>query len=224
MLDTTIQDAEVVGGDNSPTTASAPVKLKGIAVCGSHPATKATAPFHDQGWLIYACSPDNSPFGLNPKNCSPLPRVDAFFEIHLPVFDKSRPYQYLRWLKTMPKVFMRDQLAMSLRESNGELVFPNAVLYPEKALKDRFGPFTFTSSIAFMMAKAIVDIEALREAGMCETDTPELGLFGILQAAQNEYAEQRQGTQNMIWAATRSNIKVRVAPQSRLFEPPPETF
>ena len=223
MLDTIDTKAEQAGGEISP--APSLVKLKGIAVCGSHPQTKMTAPFDDQGWLIYACSPDNSPFGLNPQNCSPLPRVDAFFEIHRPVFDKTRPYKYLRWLKTMPRVFMRDQWAMQLREPDGSLVFPTAELYPEKEMKARFGPFTFTSSIAFIMAKAIADIEALRGQGLTVDDEPpQLGLFGILQASKPEYEKQRQGTQNMIHNATKAGIKVRVARESFLFEPPPEDF
>ena len=210
MLDTIDAKAEQAGGEISP--APSLVKLKGIAVCGSHPQTKMTAPFDDQGWLIYACSPDNSPFGLNPQNCSPLPRVDAFFEIHRPVFDRTRPYKYLRWLKTMPRVFMRDQWAMQLREPDGSLVFPTAELYPEKEMKARFGPFTFTSSIAFILAKAIVE------------KPKSIGLWGIMQASPNEYAYQRPGIQYFLWEAKRLGIDVFAPEESRLFELPPENW
>lgn len=205
------------GGGNA-----APVKYKGIAVLGSHPATKKTAPFDDTGWLVYACSPDNSPFGLSQHCCAP-PRVDAWFEIHQPVFDKTRPYGYLHWLRNIPRVYMRDEFAMQTKMADGESLFPTAVPYPEQELKSRFGPFTFTSSIAFIMAKAIVDIEDMRERGLFD-DKPMLGLWGILQKSQDEYAYQRQGTQNMIWAATQAGIKVLAAKESGLFEPPPEIF
>jgi hypothetical protein len=199
--------------------------LKGIAVCGSNPQTKAQAPFDDPAWLIYACSPDNTPHGLNPGSCSALPRTpDCWFEIHKPVFDRTRPYAYLDWLRNVPKVYMRDQIALAMT-INGQPLFPTGVLYPEKEMHARFGRFTFTSTVAFMMAKAIVDIEALREQGRFAPDTPPmLGLYGILQMSKQEYMDQRQGTQNMIHEATRAGIKVLASAKSALFEPPPENF
>jgi hypothetical protein len=220
MHGTVITDQTVDGADVPPSTSTS---LKGICVLGSHPQTKAQAPFDDPGWLIYACSPDNSPFGLSPQKSVP-PRVDAWFEIHRPVFHETRPYRYLEWLSNIPVVYMRDQLAMKLQLPDGQKLFPTAVPYPEKEVKDRFGPFTFTSSIAFMMAKAILDIEKMREEGKFGSETPTLGLWGILQRSEQEYANQRQGTQNMIWNATKSGIKVLAAQQSGLFEPPPEIF
>lgn len=209
---------EAAGSDVQPAVTA----LKGIAVLGSHPQTKAQAPFNDPGWLIYACSPDNSPFGLSQHRAAP-PRVNVWFEVHVPVFDKTRPYQYLDWLRNMPVVYMRDPVAFQLKLENGEKLFPTAVPYPEKEVKERFGPFTFTSSISFMLAKAIMDIEELRKQGRM-VENPQLGLWGILQSSKDEYDYQRQGTQNMIWNATRSGIKVLAAEQSRLFEPPPEIF
>ena len=223
MLDT-VERTETAGGESLPAVSRS--KLKGIAVCGSNPHTKGLAPFNDPGWLVYACSPDNTPAGMGPGKGA-LPRVDQFFEVHQPVFDKTRPYPYLEWISAQPfKLWMRDRLAMNLGTGHGRLLFPNAVPYPEKELKARFGPFTFTSSIAFILAKAIVDIEAMVAEGRMGGDgaPPELGLWGILQSSKPEYEKQRQGTQNLIWAATQSGIKVRVAPESRLFEPPPEDF
>ena len=224
MLDNIVADIAEAGGDNLP--ASPPSSLKGIAICGSQPQTKHLAPFSDPGWLIYACSPDNTPVGMGP-NKGPLPRVDHWFEAHVPVFDRTRPYAYLEWISAQPfPVWMRDRVAMNFRTAHGAPLFPNAKLYPEKLIKDRFGPFTFTSSIALMMGKAILDIEEMVRQGRMGADgePPELGLWGILQAAKNEYVKQRQGTQNMIWAATQAGIKVKVLPESGLFEPPPEDF
>jgi len=206
-------DFEVAAGEAFSPAVS--VKPQGILVLGSHPATKSKAPF-DDNWLVYACSPDNSPFGFG-HGASPLPRVDVWFEVHVPVFDKSRPYQYLEWLSTLPKVYMRDRLAMAMTLPNGQKLFPTAELYPEKEIKDTFGPFTFTSSIAFQIAKAIVDIEA----GLADR---QIGIFGVMQASPNEYTTQRPGIQNLIWEATQRDIKVVVPRESRLFEPQPEDF
>lgn len=171
---------------------------KGIAVLGSHPATVELAPFDDKDWLIYACSPHNFEHRT-------LPRWDAWFELHEPIADKTRAYPYLRWLETHETpVYMRDKEALPL--------FPTAVLLDEEALKERFGPFTFTSSIAYMLAKAIVDAE--------EKEIPAIGLWGIMQASETEYYNQRPGVQNLIWEATKLGMEVYAPDVSRLFEPP----
>jgi hypothetical protein len=173
---------------------------KGIAVLGSHPATVMLAPFSDD-WLIYACSPHNF-------ERRQLPRWDEWFEIHIPLADKTRAYPYLKFLETVPLVWMRDKAAMHH--------FPGARLYPEDEMKAEFGPFTFTSSIAFMIAKAIKDCEM--------QGIRQIGLWGIMQASATEYAYQRPGIQNLIWEANRRGIKVVAPDVSKLFEPPPEDF
>ncbi len=156
------------------------------------------APFADEGWKIYACSPHNFEHRK-------LPRFDAWFELHKPIADATRAYPYLRWLETIEKpLYMRDEDAMHL--------FPTAVKFPEKEMQDIFGPFTFTSSIAYMVAKAIVDAE--------EHNIPAIGLWGIMQASKNEYTYQRPGIQNLIWEATRRSIEVYAPDVSKLFEPP----
>ena len=181
------------GGDSSS-------GAEGIAVLGSHPATVMQAPFNDD-WLIYACSPHN-------VEKRELPRFDEWFEVHIPVADATRAYSYLKYLETVPLVWMRDKAEMSH--------FPGAKAYPEEEMKETFGPFTFTSSIAYILAKAIVDCE--------ERKIPQIGLWGIMQASPNEYAYQRPGIQNLIWEATKRGIKVIAPDVSKLFDPPKEIF
>ena len=185
-----------VGGTDVP-----PPKPKGIAILGSHPATVAMAPF-DDNWLIYACSPHN-------YERRKLPRFDAWFEVHVPVAHQTRAYDYLKYLETVPVVWVRDKDALKH--------FPGAKVYPEEEMKAEFGPFTFTSSIAFMLAKAIKDIEV----GLAE---PTIALFGIMQASANEFTYQRPGIQNLIWHAAQRKIHVVAPDISKLFEPPPEDF
>lgn len=180
--------------------ASAPAKPEGIAILGSHPATVQLAPFAAP-WLIYACSPHN-------YEKRTLPRFDAWFEVHIPVADRTRAYDYLKYLETVPLVWVRDKDALKH--------FPGAKLYPEDEMKAEFGPFTFTSSIAFMLAMAIKDCE--------QHGIDKIGLFGIMQASPNEYQYQRPGIQNLIWEATKRGIHVIAPDISRLFEPPPEDF
>ena len=96
--------------------------ITGIAIMGSNPRSVHLGPFDDPSWLIYACSPDNSPHGHSP-HAKALPRVDQWFELHIPIAHESRPYGYLRWLEnqTFP-IWMRDEKALGM--------FPTAQAYP----------------------------------------------------------------------------------------------
>ena len=172
-------------------------KVKGIAILGSHPATVMQAPFEDPGWKIYACSPHN--FEMRT-----LPRHDEWFELHAPIADQTRAYPYLRFVEDLPLVWMRDTESMHL--------FKGAQKYPEKEMKGIFCPFMFTSSIAYIMAKAIIDCE--------QQGIKRIGLWGIMQASKNEYFYQRSGIQYFIWEANRLGIDVFAPEESKLFEPP----
>lgn len=186
-------------------------EIKSICVLGSHPSTVMTAPFDDPSALILSCSPHNIEMRT-------LPRWDVWFEIHREAIHRTRTYDYIRRLEAQaqakadrgenPIVWMRDQTVIPH--------MPGGTLYPEKEMKEIFNPFAFTSSIAFMLAKAIVDCERL--------GIKQIGLWGILQKSETEYAYQRPGTQYFLWEAAKRGIKVLAARESNLFEPPPEDF
>lgn len=178
----------------------------GIAILGSHPETKMLAPF-EGNWLIYACSPDNSPYGATKQT---LPRVDVWFELHKPIAHPSRPYGYLRWLEEQPfPIYMRDHDAMPF--------FKTALKYPDREMKQRFGEMLFTSSIAYLIAKGIQDCETMK--------IPRLGIWGIMQASETEYVKHRTGTQQMLWNAHKAGLQVIAPPQAgHLFKPPPEDW
>lgn len=202
-----------------------------LCVLGSHPATVAQAPFSDPSALIYACSPDNSPYGHS-QNARAIPRADVWFSCHIPCFDKTLPYAYYDWLKNIPKVYMRDQVAMRLRDEQGQPIFPTAVPYPDEQMRGRkliykdgrvdftpgkFHRSQFKSTIAFMMAVAITQCE--------EEGIPEIALYGILQRGdKQEYTLQRPSTQYFLEEAIRRGIKVKVAPESQLLHDDPDMF
>jgi hypothetical protein len=196
-------------------------KYTGIAVLGSHPVTVQEAPFDHADWLIYACSPHNLEFaaqdGQNPnlrylmggkRQDGNRFRVDEWFEVHKPLSDATRPYGYLRELEKLPLVWMRDK--------EGLARIKGARPYPEQEMKQRFGPFFFTSSIAFILAKAIVDCERL--------GIPRIGIWGVMQASETEYTYQRPGIQYFIQRATELGIQVLAPEASQLFEPQRESF
>lgn len=221
MLDTMTETVGQAPAVSISEPAQAKVAVAGIAICGSNPATKHTAPFGDPSWLIYSCSPDNSPYG-NPANCSVLPRVDHQFELHAPLEDPSRPASYLCWVAQQPLVWMRDARALQSGVFKGARPYPEQKLFGTLTkMRDgslaptgdgEFCPQMFTSSIAYMLAKAIMDC--------VEQGIKNLGLFGILQSEKEEYKSQRPGTQYMLWEARKRGINVHVAPESKLLEGP----
>jgi hypothetical protein len=227
MLDTVVTDLRTEDAGAIEAPAVSRTRLTGIAILGSHPATVEAAPFADDGWLIYACSPHN-------VEKRKLPRVTEWFEVHDVIEDPTRAFGYLKAVSEMPFVWMRDQRA--LKSGN----FPGARQYPEKELKGTstrqrvklprpdgsvevrevevpnndglFCPFQFTSSIAYMLAKAIADCERER--------IHQIGIWGVLQASETEYTYQRPGIQYFIWEAHRRGIKVLANRESCLFDMP----
>lgn len=203
MLDSLIE-GQAAGAEIVPAVpAQAKQKIAGIAILGSNPATVGLAPFDKSDWAIYSCSPDNTPYG-NGKNARALPRVDQTFEVHIPIADATRSYAYLQYVASLPFVWLRDVKALPH--------FKGGRLYPEKELRGTvtlqnvkfrddkgntavdvaevpnmdglFNPYMFTSSIAYMLAKAIVDCE--------EQSIRRIGLWGIMQQAENEYCAAPQ--------------------------------
>jgi hypothetical protein len=198
-----------------------------ICILGSHPATVMQAPFQDDSAYIYACSPHNVEHRT-------LPRVDCWCELHDPIEDPTRAFAYLKAVSEMPVVMMRDKRALS----SG--AFKGARPYPEEKLKGTstfqkvtlpnpdgtaevrkveiphmdgmFAPYMFTSSIAYMLAKAIDDCE--REG------IKQIGIWGVLQRSDTEYVYQRPGIQYFLHEAMRRGIKVVANRESCLFDMP----
>jgi len=192
-------------------------KEYGIAVLGSHPLLVDKAPFDDPNWEIWATSSHNLDYagkngdkdGIRFLNGGRRPdggmyRVDQFFEVHRPILDSTRTYSYTRALdiEDIPVIWLRDPEALPL--------IPNGRMYPEAALRKRFGDFFFSSSIAYMLAMAIVELE--------KRGWKKLGIWGVLQGSQSEFTEQRPGIQYFIQRALDLDIEVIAPSSSALFE------
>jgi hypothetical protein len=162
-----------------------------VAIIGGAPTSKDLAPYQTPDYQIWSCSPSNA---------GKLPRVDAWFELHALVDLRSKrwadwvdPYrQYLNTL-TCP-VFMQDE---------NELV-PNAVAFPRDELVERFKHGFFTSTIAWMLGKAIND------------GAQEIGIYGVDMSASSEFDFERPGCHYFIQLARHAGIRVIVPPQSDL--------
>lgn len=170
-----------------------------VAMIGTAPASRAVAPFDDPSWKIWACSQGNQ---------GQLPRCDAWFELH-PINaltgqeHRAWGVQYLGWLRAQAfPVYMQEK---------NDLV-PGAIVFPWRRCIEKFGRNWFTSSIAWMMAYALLQ--------MREGD--EIGLFGIDMAAGEEhYTAQRAGLYRFIEIAKERGVSVHVPHESCLGQPVP---
>ena len=163
-----------------------------IALLGSAPSSRMLAPFKDPNWEIWSCSPANMD----------LPS-DYFFEIHaLDTTLKEPQYAqsgFIDFCKKHPKIYMQ--------EARSE--FPGAIVYPKDEMFKEFGPYFFTSSLAYMLALAI-------------SKKPEvIGLFGVDMSAGDEYGYQRAGCHYFIQEAEKRGIDIAVPFESDILEPPP---
>lgn len=183
-----------------------------IAILGSAPSSMRLAPYGDQSWKIWGCSP-----GLYPG----MPRCDAWFELHRwepPVIgkpDSQKPWfspEYVQWMAGL-----RCPVWMFLPVPE----IPTSLALPAKELMDKWGNYFMTSSIAWMMAMAIDQILLEREADRPEGTKDAIGLWGVDMAATEEYGYQRAGCQYFIQMANNLGIDIVVPPESDLLRPMP---
>jgi len=162
-----------------------------IALIGAAPSSVNLAPYESDEWTIWGCSGSVYPVAR---------RTDAWFEVHL--YDPGGPRfgeGYSKFLANYPGTvwMMKKHPAV-----------PNSEDLPVDELIEKYGPYVFTSTIAWMFAMAI------------EMGATTIGLWGIDMAAQGEYGYQRSALQFLAQIAKNKGISVGVPPQSDLFRPP----
>jgi hypothetical protein len=159
-----------------------------IAVMGSAPSSKDLAPFSELEWEIWCCSPPNY------NN----PRVDAWFELHNLCRKIGIPQNkpYTDTLLMHPRVYIAE------RDNR----LPNGIKFPWRELVAEFGDYFFTSSVAWMLAFAIVH-------------KPEkIGLWGVDMSAHEEYGYQRAGCHHFIQIAKDRGIGIYAPPTSDILQ------
>ena len=180
----------VAASTYSPPAFSQESPLK-IALMGSAPSSRELGPFNDPDWEIWSCSPPNYD----------LPRVDAWFELHL--LDRkmstaaNRPY--IETIMQHPRVYVAKK----------DPRFPKAIEYPMQEMVDLYGRYFFTSSLAWMFALAIT----------CKPE--KIGLWGVDMSAAEEYGYQRAGCHYFIQKARDAGIGVYAPGQSDILNPIP---
>ncbi len=173
----------------TPLVGAAPIRK--IAVMGSAVSSAGLTPYNDPAWEVWSCSPAN-------KN---IPRCDVWFELHNPEL-KAREglVEWMQWLKTQPIVYMQQAYSG----------YPGARRYPLEAIVDKWGPYWWTSQLAFMLALAI------------EQKPHTIGVFGVDMAANSEYNQQRLACQFFLYhIMTQTDIQLIIPPESDILEPAP---
>jgi hypothetical protein len=129
-----------------------------------------------------------------------MARCDVWFELHnLEVKLREGLSEWLEYLKKQPKVFLQAV----------HPDYPGSMEYPLKPMLEKWGPYWWTSQIAFMLALAI------------EQKPHTIGIYGVDMAANSEYNQQRLACQYFIQHIVRSNINLTVPPESDILEPAP---
>lgn len=175
-----------------------------IALIGTAPASMYIAPYDNSEWNIWGCSPGAYGVARNPK---------AWFELH-----RYEPGQ--SWFSEGYCEFLRTFKGPVYTGSKVNEI-PNSVPIDVDNLVGKYGPYFFTSSLAWMMAMAIETILVSRKT--METDEHDaIGLWGVDMAATEEYGQQRQGCQYFAQLAKNTyGIEVGVPPESDLLRPAP---
>lgn len=163
-----------------------------VCLLGSAPSSLRLAPYGNMDWAMVGCSP--GVYGV-------APRTNAWVELHR--FEPGQPWfspEYCQFLANYPG-------PVWMAEKRPEI--PNSIELPLLDLIQKYSPYFYTSSLAFMMAMTI-------EAGF-----KTIGLYGVDMAAATEYKDQRLGCQFFALLAAARGIEVGVPPESDLLRPAP---
>ncbi|MFV3077969.1 hypothetical protein [Niveispirillum fermenti] len=157
-----------------------------IAIVGRGSSSRLT-PTQAPGWQVWAmpwCPPG---------------RVDRYFDIHARRHrQRYGGHGYEGYLAGLPNLTMlHDPL-------------PHAALYPLAAVRAQVGPGVLTSSVAYMLAAAILDRPAV------------IGLYGVEMVTTDEYRRQRPAIHYLLGLAHGVGIGVHLPPGCRLFQPAPD--
>lgn len=149
------------------------------------------APFGDPSWELWAC------------NLGQPPRWDRWFQLHSDaVIDGNDGHR--DWLATQDK-------PVYLQKPRADI--PRALTYPLPAMAAKYGTWFFTSSIAFMLALALDEMEAKPD------EAHEIGLWGVDMADETEYGAQKNGVRFFLQLARMRGIKITLPPESEVLVP-----
>jgi hypothetical protein len=189
-----------------------------IAIIGSAPSSSRKGPYEDKSWAIWGCSP--GAYGV-----VPFGRSDAWFELHRwepPTAGDPNNAKNVGWFSPEYVQFLeRHEGPVFLAGPNHEVENPvpsvkSGIRFPFEDYLAKYGPYHFTSSMAWMLAHAIELLAPRAAAG----EQVAVGLWGVDMAALSEYNLQRPACQHWLGLARQLGIQVILPPESDLAQPP----
>lgn len=164
--------------------------MRNICLLGTAPGSMHLVPSGNPEWEIWACSPGT--YGM--------PRIDKFFELHR--WEPGQPWfseGYVSWIQNFPGEVIMSAPVPSVKGCK--------VIEWQRLVK-KWGPYNFTSSLAWMCAMAI------------EAKPDKIAFYGVDMAGTTEYHDQRMGCVHFALEAMKRGIEVGVPPESDLLRPP----
>ena len=191
---------------------------KKIAICGFASSTRDLIPINDPAWIIG---------GMN-QLYRHIPRADYWFDIHANWAEGNVDgTDHPRWIAECGiPVYMTDRIAGA----------PTTVRYPIERYLSKFGIDYFTSTVSYMLAWAIDEIDQAVEHRLAMMPTNggtmadaaalvkslyseyTIGVFGIDLIVGDEYDFQKSCVEFWLGAADARGIHVFVPPQSALLK------
>lgn len=190
----------------------------GIAIIGSAPSSCRLGPFTDPTWAVWGCSP--GVYGV-----VPIGRSDVWFELHRwepPHVGDPQNAANKGWFSPEYVQFLTQHKGpVFLAGPSAEIDNPvpsllNGWRFPFEDYIAKYGPYFFTSSMAWMLAHAIEVLAPRAQAG----EKVRIGLWGVDMAAVSEYSLQRPGCQHFLGVARKLGIEIVLPPESDLAQPP----
>jgi len=165
--------------------------MKQVVLLGTAPSSFGLAPFGNKEWDIWACSPGTQAAS----------RVDRRYEIHR--WEPGQEWFSEAYIRTLKECKGPVRMMTQVDE------VPNCSVIDWEAHVEMFGKYFFTSTLAWMMADAIVE------------GYEKIAFYGVDMAATSEYHDQRMGCQYFAMLAASMGIEVGVPPESDLLRPAP---
>lgn len=176
--------------------------LRRIAMVGTT-SSGASAPFNDASWEIWGVS----------QRANYVTRATRWFELHR--LD-GEPQEWANQWRTAVKAFIGDAELIMMYPEHG--LAKTVIVYPHKAVVDRFGTYFMTSTFSWMMALAIDELRPLHALPV----DGEIAIYGVDMEYGTEYRQQRSGFQHFIHLAKALGIPVtRLADSGLAYDPVP---
>lgn len=166
---------------------------KNIAIVGTAVVIRDAAPFDKDDWLIWATACVNDS----------LPRCDMWHEIHSKAvcYDPVKSPGHKEWMASKNEPIVINE-PMD--------VVKNPIILQRAKLVEKFGDGHFTSSIAIMLAMAIMEMPKA------------IGVWGVDASSESEYKDQFHGIKHFLTVAQyHCGIDVFIPAGSDLLRHPP---